>query len=518
MIRSTKDVLNEKKGIVEALGATVIVMSLILTVGGIIASYALHSQQAGQTTSVKQEIANRAEAYVADLNEDLVNPEVPTTERECSTTTKTCTSILSVTPADDGKKTVLRIQGDSVALAGFSLTQDVTLLSNVVTHVTAIDGDGDNVWVNSGEGLQYKAWSVASGKPSDVDGADLVKGAEWMSVDDRAGVDSTGALWVWGANGLGQAGVGSASDTPIKPKKIDIDGVSFRSVVTGDDRSYAIDSTGFGWVWGKNDVGQLGLGNTDRITVPTKILGKRFISFAIGKDNAFGLTSSGDYLVTGAQQASLSDLPAADSWQQISPGRKFSAIAATTSGSAAYIDTDGRLGQFGTSVLFKENADVTFRSVSLGSEVGYAISAEGDLYSWGRGSFGELGNPTYSLVQKPTKTMSGTKFVSVQGNRTTALAIDTAGQAYYAGQTDAGLLGGTNVKSTTWTKLLAGMQIRSITGGGGEEAATLIDTDGNLYTNGTPAAGLWPITYSGATNQPIRQPIPDGFSSYTWEK
>lgn len=512
---SPKTVLTEKKGIAEALGAVMIGMIILVSAGVVVGNFAILSKQASELTSVKQEITNRAELYASQLNTDLLHPQVPPTDRECSVTPPMCTTILFVTPSSDGTSTVLRIQGDTAATLGQSVTKDVTLVSSQVTHVTAIDANGNNVWARSNEGLVYTTWGVASGKPSDVTPDELAgptAGATWVSTDDRAGVDSTGALWVWGADDIGQAGIGSTSAAPVAPQKITT--ATFRSVVTDDSRGYAIDSSFNAWVWGKNDQGQLGLGNNNAVTAPTKIPGMRFMSLAIGKNNVFGITTAGDLVVAGASQAGL---PANSgyAWQTVNPGTKYKAVAASPTGAVAMIDAAGNLTMVGNGYPFG-SPSAHFVSVSLGGSAGYAISDAGVLYSWGTGTNGQLGQGATTSIAQPTQIMAGV--AKVQGGPTSALVIDDQGGLYYVGKTPSGYVGGTDLPQVnTLTKLMSGITFSSIAAEGDSTAAALRDSAGNVYGMGTATPGLWPINYQGPANQPIRMPVPGGFSSFTWK-
>jgi hypothetical protein len=517
MSHSIKEVLSSKKAIAEALGIVAIGMTLLVTAGVAVAQYAILSTQTAQLNSVTAEVLNRAELYASELNSDLLHPEVPPTDRQCSKTPAMCTTILSVTPSDDGTKTVLRIQGDTYAALGQSVTKDVTLASSEVTHVTNIDADGNKVWALSNEGLRYKTWSVADGRPSDVDPDDMkgpTGGTKWVSVDDRAGVDSTGALWVWGLNDIGQGGIGTTSSFVLRPTKVSDETTSFRTVVTSADRAYAIDSKGNGWAWGKNNKGQLGLGTNTYVKTPTKIPGMRFVSFTIGKDNVFGITASGDLVTVGASQAGLPANTGLD-WQTITPGTHYRAVAASPSGAVAMIDSTGILTMAGNSYPFTP-ASARFVSVSLGATTGYAISEAGTLYMWGDGPDGQLGSGTTTSWTKPTSIKAN--IVKVIAGPSYVLMIDVYGILYYTGKLPAMYTGGPDVPAvSTITKLMPGTTFSGIAADSGDTAAALVDTAGNLYSVGTTAAGLWPMSYHGAGDQPIRMPVPDGFSSYTWK-
>lgn len=515
---SAKEVLSSKKGLAQAMGITLIALFLLSAAGVVVANFAILSRQTSQLTSLTQEISNRAEQYAGSLNANLVSPEVPVMARECSTIPAMCTVILSATPSADGKQTVLRIQGDTVSLLGQTITKDVTLVSSDVTHVTAIDENGSKVWAASDEGLQYQVWGVAAGEPRTVKPEDIAGpgiGANWVSVSDRAGIDSSGALWVWGPNNMGQAGIGAAGAAQVAPTKI-AGASSFRSVVTTDDRGYAIDSTGTPWVWGKNDKGQLSLGHSNPVMVPTKADGSRIMSFAPGKDNIFAITMAGDLVVAGASQAGF-PVNTPNQTQILNPGTKYKAVAASTAGAVAMIDSTGKLTMANSGYTFTPSA-VKFTSVSLGSTAGYAISTDGKLYSWGLGTNGQLGLGASTSVVTPTLVMGGTSFAAVSGGKTSAFAIDVSGNLYYFGKTPSGWTGGVDLPQVSVpTKLLTESRFRGIAANNNDTRVALLDTEGSVYGLGTATAGLWPINYLGPNDQPIRMPMPDGFPTYTWE-
>lgn len=69
---------------------------------------------------------------------------------------------------------------------------------------------------------------------------------------------SNGQLWAWGNDASGQLGNGTKNNAST-PIRITLPtGVTFTQVNSGGATSYAIDSTGHLWSWGQNDVGEVG--------------------------------------------------------------------------------------------------------------------------------------------------------------------------------------------------------------------------------------------------------------------
>ncbi len=519
MNRSIREVLRDDKGIAEALGLVLIGLTVLVAVGMGVANYAILSKQAGQLQLVNQEIANRAEKYVAELNADLVNPRTPSLARECSSTTATCTQIIEATTSDDGKSITLRIQGDTGDTLGQSATKDVVLTSTQATHVTAIDETGSNVWGLTEEGGRFRAWGVATGDPTEVTQAELedpATGVHWVSADDRAGIDSAGALWVWGANNIGQAGIGSVSAAPAQPTKLSIPSTTFRKVVTGDDRAYAIDSSGRVWAWGKNNAGQLGLGHKNAVTSPTKIPGIRMLDIAIGFDNAIGITNQHELVVAGAAQNGFPVTGNEAVFNVALEGTTFKAVAASVANKGAVaIREDGVLVVNGSTTT--SPSGVVFASVARGANAGYAISEAGDLYGWGANVDGQLGLGATANASVATK-LSAKKFTSVQGTRTGAIAIDVHGTLHYTGKVAVGFAGGPTLDEVAeFTEAFPEISFTQIVANDYDSAAALLDNQKVLYGMSTASAGLWSFDYQGNGREPIRMPRIDGFGSYMWK-
>jgi alpha-tubulin suppressor-like RCC1 family protein len=73
-----------------------------------------------------------------------------------------------------------------------------------------------------------------------------------------------GSVWAWGSNGTGQLGDGTTASSEV-PVRVHVPtGVTFVKVNSGGAASYAIDSTGKLWTWGRNTNGQLGTGSSAR--------------------------------------------------------------------------------------------------------------------------------------------------------------------------------------------------------------------------------------------------------------
>jgi alpha-tubulin suppressor-like RCC1 family protein len=89
-----------------------------------------------------------------------------------------------------------------------------------------------------------------------------------------------GSLWTWGNGRHGQLGNGGVADSTT-PIHIGLpEGARPASVASGGYASYAVDTSGRLWAWGRNDDGQLGTGKSgpDQLTPVATVLSLRQIS------------------------------------------------------------------------------------------------------------------------------------------------------------------------------------------------------------------------------------------------
>ena len=98
---------------------------------------------------------------------------------------------------------------------------------------------------------------------------DQISGGE----DFACGVTATGSLYCWGRNtdeklGLGQPFADLRSVT--EPTRVGSDS-DWVSVSLGNDHACALRQDGSLWCWGKNNSGQLGVGDTDGRSAPTRL-------------------------------------------------------------------------------------------------------------------------------------------------------------------------------------------------------------------------------------------------------
>jgi len=185
-------------------------------------------------------------------------------------------------------------------------------------------------------------------------------------------VQPDGSLLMWGRNNIGQVGVGYTSDLdsedvthPDEPTLVDID-ADIVSLVAFQNSSVALDSTGSLWGWGENGDGQLGQGTADPYDL--------FV-----EEDVF----------------TPSPVPGASGVVAITGGY-YHVVALLDDGTVQTMgrNGDGQLGDGST-----EDRDHLVAvpglehivQVAAASSSSFALTSTGELYAWGANDYAQLG-------------------------------------------------------------------------------------------------------------------------------
>jgi alpha-tubulin suppressor-like RCC1 family protein len=327
-------------------------------------------------------------------------------------------------------------------------------------------------------------------------------GGSWATVaggrSHWVGIKTDGTMWGWGNGYNGQLGMGYslAAATKSSPTQIIANNVAGTDVATlpfpttwskvscGDYSTYAVSNVGDLWVFGYNNIGQLGLNDTVDRSNPVQLMaGVGIVDITAGGPG--GTTThviKGDGTLWG--------------WGLNTNGQ-------IGDGTVAYRSSPV---QIGTS---------KWVSLSLNGDVNrYAMRSDGTLWGWGYNGYGQLMDGTTANTSSPIQLPSSwapqsiptsgkwlmTATWSTSGN--TNWWVAPTGELYGSGQNRYGELGvGTYNQSMPYNTfggtLIPGFSTSSpVQIGSGTWGSINAGNDFNLATNGSNALFAWGLNTS----------------------
>ncbi|XP_075998034.1 putative E3 ubiquitin-protein ligase HERC3 isoform X2 [Genypterus blacodes] len=115
-----------------------------------------------------------------------------------------------------------------------------------------------------------------------------------------------GQVYTWGQDTSGQLGLGKRRPGASSPQHLrSLSGMPLVQIAAGGDQSFALSVSGNVFSWGRNNCGQLGLGDTTDRQTPTAVHSlnlKKTIAISCGKDHTTILTKDGAVFTFGSGQ------------------------------------------------------------------------------------------------------------------------------------------------------------------------------------------------------------------------
>lgn len=269
-------------------------------------------------------------------------------------------------------------------------------------------------------------------------------------------LNSSGEVYCWGNNEVGQLGIGKNSEVELIPQKVP--GLnSVTSLSVGFGHNCAITGKMI-YCWGQNGNGKLGNGSDQPETKPTLVKGlNNAVSIFAGRvntcaidasfnaycwgDNKTGILGNGskELSVTPVQVKNLSNV------KQIVSGSNHS--CAITNDGSTYCwgdNTNGQLGLIGVTESLVPMLVSTLpkaQSITAGSGHSCILTQENKIFCWGYGEQGQIGNGKNEIASTPSEVNLTSQAKSIQAGRFHTCAYISTKQIYCWGSGESGQLG-----------------------------------------------------------------------------
>jgi alpha-tubulin suppressor-like RCC1 family protein/uncharacterized protein YjdB len=308
------------------------------------------------------------------------------------------------------------------------------------------------------------------------------------SLATACGIGTDGSTWCWGANTVGNVGDGTRTDRASPVRVMAPPGVVFATIAVGPMHTCARTANGAAWCWGSSQGSGSGTNGTlfplpVRVQAPS---GVTFASLTAGSGTTCGLTPLGaaycwgfnaeGQLGTGTAGGDLL-VPAL-----VAGGLTFGALETNmdhscgiaTSG-VTYCWGSNRTGALGDGSFISRSAPTPlvtsaprFVRLSRGAFAhACAITASGQVYCWGEGIVGQLGDGTLTTRPTPGAVASSLSFSTVDGGAGFTCGRTTTNLAYCWGLNADGRLGdGTTLTRTTPTAVAGNRVFTQVIVGG----------------------------------------------------
>lgn len=309
--------------------------------------------------------------------------------------------------------------------------------------VVVAPADADQDSYSGGQWENYRVeFTGEQTEPEPVTGLSEVRLAG--GYEHSLAVRTDGTLWAWGDNTCGQLGDGTGESRDYPAQVPGLEHVA--AVSAGSRSSFAILEDGTLWAWGDNTYGQLGDGTTENRTTPVQIL-ENVAAVSAGSDHTLALKIDGSLWAWGSN--TYGQLGNGTTVSSTVPVRVMTGVAAISAGGvhSAAVKLDGTLWLWGQksaigsgwtsgsvddwyeSINHPEQATPVQKasnvvSVSAGGfHVAY-VTTDGELYTLGQNTYGQLGDGTQASSNSPKLVLENVKSVAAGADHTLAIQND----------------------------------------------------------------------------------------------
>jgi len=380
----------------------------------------------------------------------------------------------------DGTKTDRVLPKELTGLVG------VSALSGGHNHSLALGEDGTvRAWGSN----QYGQLGYGTSERCSVGDVDVPCSStpQPVTMSDVVAVDAGGQhsmalreggeVWAWGFNGNGQLGNGTYVDqtAPVSiTLPLDLASNGVESISAGALHTLAVDNDGQAWAWGNGGDGSLGGGDYNWSSIPKPVsvsTGMGFVSaVAAGTDHSLARCDDGTVWAWGTSTfgargdgtSTTSNTPqlvdALSRVDGVDAGSRFSLALSDGKVWAWGQNLVGQLGDGTNTTCVAGNScslspqqveeEETLLegviSVAAGENFSLALKADGTVWAWGHGGYGNLGNGSSfnQAYAAPVDLYNSTSYaVAISAGAYHSLALMADGTVLGWGRNDFGQLG-----------------------------------------------------------------------------
>ena len=291
---------------------------------------------------------------------------------------------------------------------------NVVSISTKMEHSAAIDLHGQ-LWIWGGN-ADYKLGLGEGGvnaypSPQAVPGMKRVKGVV-CAISSTLVLGWDGKVWSWGSGWQGQTGIGPTGDghKPVQIQRLE----DVVMISAGARHSLALKADGSVWAWGWNKYGQIGNNSTNDVYAPVRIEGLRhvvtvvalnFNSMALHHDGTISMWGDNTYGQLGIGELSIErslvpvGVPAMWLSDVVYIDASYQNPMALTATGELWMWGAGGNGQLGDN--YWENAFLPVQVMAVAPDMGMMLGgggwhnllmrSDGSVYSWGCNHYDQLG-------------------------------------------------------------------------------------------------------------------------------
>ena len=299
----------------------------------------------------------------------------------------------------------------------------------------------------------------------------------WGGARGTVILKSDGTVWTWGANADGKLGIGDTTTLRILVP-VEVHGMgnisylnSIKAIMGGEEHNVALNADGTVWSWGWNAIGQLGNGTTNDAATPvqtgltaippltsvTRLGGRPYFTLAVKADGTvwgwgmnrygqMGNGTSGMVPVTIPVQVNNSG-PGGIINNPIEVTCGYTYGAALALNGTVWTWGTGSFGQLGAGPRITSYMPVqvtglsNVTAISSGWAHMLALKSDGTVWSWGLNAHGEVGDGTAMNRSNAVQVLNVSNIVAVSGGDDHSSALAADGTVWKWGQNDVGELG-----------------------------------------------------------------------------